>query len=223
MTAWEDKLESCEHALCLDQDPMAPQLAAKSLSSCQSYDILIVVSVVCVCGGGGVMPAIMSIHSSMTNHQIVYQIVRWAKLFMIFQNRCDVSTALWLCMTCGALGCSRKNFDGTGGNGHAVAHFEATGHPLVCKMGTITPEGQADLYCYACDDARLDEQLATHLATFGLNVADQTKTTKTMAELVRVHLSIRHLVMTSVCLVVSSSHLNGECSSCACSCGRTWS
>jgi ubiquitin carboxyl-terminal hydrolase 5/13 len=91
-------------------------------------------------------------------------------------------------MTCGALGCSRKNYDGTGGNGHAVGHFETTGHPLVCKMGTITPEGQADLYCYACDDSRLDEQLATHLATFGLNVADQTKTTKSMAELVRVHL-----------------------------------
>jgi len=32
--------------------------------------------------------------------------------------------------------------DGSGGNGHALAHFQSTRHPLVCKMGTITPEGR---------------------------------------------------------------------------------
>ena len=47
---------------------------------------------------------------------------------------CDISEALWLCFTCGALGCSRKNFDGTGGNSHAVEHFNLTGHPVVCKV-----------------------------------------------------------------------------------------
>ena len=60
--------------------------------------------------------------------------------FQIFETAlatcqsCAVGSSLWLCLTCGALGCSRKNFDGTGGNGHAVSHFEATGHPLVCKV-----------------------------------------------------------------------------------------
>ena len=46
-------------------------------------------------------------------------------------------------MTCGHLGCGRKNWDGTGGNNHAVEHFESHHHPLVCKLGTITPEGTA--------------------------------------------------------------------------------
>lgn len=46
-------------------------------------------------------------------------------------------------MTCGHLGCGRKNWDGTGGNNHAIDHFESHKHPLVCKLGTITPEGTA--------------------------------------------------------------------------------
>lgn len=59
-------------------------------------------------------------------------------------------------MTCGALGCSRKNWDGTGGNEHAVNHNKETGHPLVVKMGTITPEGGASVYCYKCDKDVID-------------------------------------------------------------------
>ncbi len=40
-----------------------------------------------------------------------------------------------------------QNWDGTGGNGSALRHFEATGrkYPLVVKLGTITPHG-ADVY-----------------------------------------------------------------------------
>jgi hypothetical protein len=40
--------------------------------------------------------------------------------------------------------------DGTGGNGSALRHYEATGrkYPLVVKLGTITPAG-ADVYSYA--------------------------------------------------------------------------
>lgn len=54
---------------------------------------------------------------------------------------CELSTNLWLCLTCGNTGCGRKYFDGTGGNNHAIDHFEKTGHPLVVKLGTITAEG----------------------------------------------------------------------------------
>eukprot|EP00455_Lapot_gusevi_P051951 TRINITY_DN7850_c0_g1_i3.p1 TRINITY_DN7850_c0_g1~~TRINITY_DN7850_c0_g1_i3.p1 ORF type:complete len:827 (+),score=318.13 TRINITY_DN7850_c0_g1_i3:228-2483(+) len=129
---WENKLETCEHALCLEQDPSAPQLAMKSLAKCQS---------------------------------------------------CDIAENLWLCLTCGALGCARRNYDGSGGNGHGEAHFLATGHPLVCRMGTITPEGTADIHCYSCDELRLDENLSAHLAHFGIRVADQTKTAKSLAEM----------------------------------------
>jgi ubiquitin-hydrolase Zn-finger-containing protein len=47
---------------------------------------------------------------------------------------CELSTNLWLCLHCGELGCGRQMWDGTGGNGHALTHFQATGHPVVCKV-----------------------------------------------------------------------------------------
>jgi ubiquitin carboxyl-terminal hydrolase 5/13 len=37
---------------------------------------------------------------------------------------CDLKQNLWLCMVCGHLGCGRKNYDGTGGNNHAVDHAQ---------------------------------------------------------------------------------------------------
>ncbi|KAG1814654.1 uncharacterized protein BJ212DRAFT_1512291 [Suillus subaureus] len=96
---------------------------------------------------------------------------------------CELTSNLWLCLTCGALGCGRAQFGGTGGNGHALAHFNTTQHPVCVKLGTITPEGGADVYCYACNDARIDPELVTHLSTFGINVAAQKKTEKSMTEL----------------------------------------
>ena len=46
-----------------------------------------------------------------------------------------------------------QNWDGTGENGAALRHFEATGskYPLVVKLGTITPHG-ADVFSYAPDE-----------------------------------------------------------------------
>lgn len=46
-----------------------------------------------------------------------------------------------------------QNWDGSGGNGAAMRHYEATGckYPLVVKLGTITPHG-ADVYSYASDE-----------------------------------------------------------------------
>lgn len=86
-------------------------------------------------------------------------------------------------MTCGHLGCGRKNWDGTGGNNHAVNHSDSTHHPLVCKLGTITPEGTASIYCYACNDDKNDEQLAQHLSNLGIDIAQQKKTEKTVQEM----------------------------------------
>ncbi|KAI0686470.1 ubiquitinyl hydrolase [Cytidiella melzeri] len=97
--------------------------------------------------------------------------------------RCDLKDNLWLCLTCGALGCGRAQFGGVGGNGHALNHYEETQHPVSVKLGTITPEGGADIYCYACNDARLDPELPRHLAAFGINVLTQKKTEKSMTEL----------------------------------------
>jgi ubiquitin carboxyl-terminal hydrolase 5/13 len=96
---------------------------------------------------------------------------------------CDLDNNLWICLVCGHLGCGRKFYDGSGGNGHALSHFEQTGHALAVKSGTISSEGQASVYCYACDNDVKDDNLPDHLLTLGIKVEDMKKTEKTMTEL----------------------------------------
>ncbi|KAG6831536.1 hypothetical protein H0H87_004863 [Tephrocybe sp. NHM501043] len=98
-------------------------------------------------------------------------------------SSCALDSNLWLCLTCGSLGCGRQQIGGVGGNGHGLRHYEETGHPASVKLGTITPEGGADVYCYVCNDAKLDPEIAAHLATFNINVQQLTKTEKSMTEL----------------------------------------
>ncbi|KAJ1645197.1 ubiquitin C-terminal hydrolase Ubp14 [Coemansia asiatica] len=98
-------------------------------------------------------------------------------------SSCDKHDNLWMCLVCGHVGCGRRQYDGTGGNNHAIEHFEKTGHKVSIKLGTITPEGTADAYCYACDDNKMDPNLARHLTAFGINVSAQQKTEKSIAEL----------------------------------------
>lgn len=86
-------------------------------------------------------------------------------------QKCDLRQNLWLCMTCGSLGCGRKQWDGSGGNEHGIEHFKEKNHPVVCKIGTITPEGNASVHCYLCDDDVLDNKLGEHLAHLGLDIA----------------------------------------------------
>ncbi|KAK8894595.1 Ubiquitin carboxyl-terminal hydrolase 5 [Tritrichomonas musculus] len=96
---------------------------------------------------------------------------------------CDLDKNLWLCLTCGHIGCGRKMFDGSGGNNHAVDHWEKTHHPVVVKLGTISPDGRADLYCYKCDETVIDSKIHDHLATFSIDVANSVKTESTTTEL----------------------------------------
>lgn len=86
-------------------------------------------------------------------------------------------------MTCGNTGCGRAQYGGVGGNNHGIAHFQTSNHPVVVKLGTITTEGQASLYCYACNTEVKDESLASHLRCLGLNIGEQKKTEKTIEEL----------------------------------------
>lgn len=44
-------------------------------------------------------------------------------------------------LTDGKVMCGRRYFDGSGGNNHALLHFQETGYPLAVKLGTITPDG----------------------------------------------------------------------------------
>eukprot|EP01116_Phalansterium_solitarium_P022303 TRINITY_DN7315_c0_g1_i1.p1 TRINITY_DN7315_c0_g1~~TRINITY_DN7315_c0_g1_i1.p1 ORF type:complete len:786 (+),score=243.20 TRINITY_DN7315_c0_g1_i1:82-2439(+) len=100
-------------------------------------------------------------------------------------GECEIKDSLWLCMTCGHLGCPRKQYELSGvvgGNAHGVSHYEQTGHPVVCKSGTISPEG-ADLFCYKCDEAKVDLYLKEHLAFFGIDISTMEKTEKSTAEL----------------------------------------
>lgn len=96
---------------------------------------------------------------------------------------CDLKENLWLCLTCGNLGCGRAQFGGVGGNSHALSHGTETLHSIAVKLGSLTAEGNADIYCYACNDEKIDPELATHLAHWGINIADRQKTEKSLTEM----------------------------------------
>jgi len=96
---------------------------------------------------------------------------------------CDLKANLWLCMSCGNLGCGRQQYGGMDGNNHGITHFEKVGHSVVCKLGTITPQGTASVYCYQCNDDVEDKLLGQHLQNLGIDMGLQTKTEKTMTEI----------------------------------------
>ena len=98
-------------------------------------------------------------------------------------NSCDLDKNLWLCLTCGHVGCGRKNFDGSGGNNHAIDHFNQTKHPVCVKLGTISADGRADLYCYACDETVSDTKISEHLSYHSIDVFSSIKTECTTTEL----------------------------------------
>ena len=96
---------------------------------------------------------------------------------------CDLKENLWLCLECGNLGCGRAQFGGVAGNSHGLKHTEMTSHAVAVKLGSITSEGTADIYCYACNEERTDPELASHLAHWGINIAERQKTEKSLTEM----------------------------------------
>ena len=96
---------------------------------------------------------------------------------------CDLKENLWLCLQCGNLGCGRAQFGGVGGNGHGLKHTDGTAHAVAVKLGSITPEGTADVYCYQCNEERVDTELAAHLAHWGINITERQKTEKSLTEM----------------------------------------
>lgn len=98
-------------------------------------------------------------------------------------SACDLHENLWLCLECGNLGCGRKQMGGVDGNSHALAHSDESGHGVAVKLGSITPEGTADIYCYKCDEERIDENLGEHLAHWGIMLAERQKTEKSLTEM----------------------------------------
>lgn len=98
-------------------------------------------------------------------------------------ENCDLTNNLWLNLIDGSILCGRKFFDGTGGNDHAVQHYQITKYPLAVKLGTITSDGKADVYSYAEDDMVIDPYLQQHLLHFGINIGQMEKTEKSMVEM----------------------------------------
>lgn len=103
--------------------------------------------------------------------------------------KCEESGAtnnLWLNLSTGYIGGGRKNWDGSGGSGSAITHYENTGckYPLAVKLGTITPKG-ADVWSYAKDEDCLviDPYLADHLSYWGIDIMKMEKTDKTLGEM----------------------------------------
>lgn len=97
--------------------------------------------------------------------------------------KCDKRDNLWLNLTDGMILCGRRNWDGTGGNNHAVEHYKKTGYPLAVKLGTITADLEgADVFSYPEDDSVVDPLLAQHLAFFGIDFSSLQKTEMTTAE-----------------------------------------
>ncbi|KJH51075.1 UBA/TS-N domain protein [Dictyocaulus viviparus] len=94
---------------------------------------------------------------------------------------------LWLNLTDGAIRCGRSQFVADGqmckGNNHMKQYYDATGFPLVVKLGTISSEGTADVFSYDEDDAVIDPNLEKHLAHFGINAKTMKKTEKSTLEL----------------------------------------
>ncbi|GMH24315.1 hypothetical protein Nepgr_026158 [Nepenthes gracilis] len=97
--------------------------------------------------------------------------------------KCEKTENLWLNLTDGLILCGRRNWDGSGGNNHAVEHYNETGYPLAVKLGTITADLEmADVYSYPEDESVLDPLLAQHLAFFGIDFSSLQKTELTTAE-----------------------------------------
>jgi ubiquitin carboxyl-terminal hydrolase 5/13 len=109
-------------------------------------------------------------------------------------SKCDLKNNLWKCLSCGVLCCGRRQFDGSGGNGHAMEHFTDTQHSLALKLGTVSVRAdglEADIYCYKCDDMVLDPSLTDHLLRLGIDPGEARKTEQSLAEL-NVHINLTH-------------------------------
>ena len=98
-------------------------------------------------------------------------------------SQCELNENLWLCLECGNLGCGRQQMGGAAGNSHGLSHATDSGHGVAVKLGSITAEGTADIYCYRCNDERLDTELTLHLAHWGIDIAGREKTEKSLMEM----------------------------------------
>ena len=64
-------------------------------------------------------------------HHYWNQLKRHDEATDLFCAECAMHKTLWVCLTCGFVGCGRYS------NKHSVAHFEETGHPYSLELATL--------------------------------------------------------------------------------------
>ncbi|CDR43782.1 CYFA0S12e04280g1_1 [Cyberlindnera fabianii] len=96
--------------------------------------------------------------------------------------QCELDQNLWICLTCGQIGCGRAQFGGVPGNTHALAHYKDVGHPIAVKLGSLSKDVM-DVYCYQCDEEITMPGVAGLLKTFGIDLDHFEKTEKSLVEL----------------------------------------
>lgn len=101
-------------------------------------------------------------------------------------QQCDLQENLWICLHCGALGCGRQQFgSNVAGNSHALSHYEASGHEVAIKLGSLsaTDPDNYDAYCYKCNDEVKVPYLVMYLKTLGIDLTSIIKTEKSLIEM----------------------------------------
>lgn len=98
---------------------------------------------------------------------------------------CDLAENLWICLSCGTIGCGREQFGSSlKGNSHALSHYDATGHAVAVKLGSLSAdETSCDCYCYKCNEEVKVPDLAAKLLSFGVDLRSAVKSEKTLIEL----------------------------------------
>ncbi|KAL0213012.1 hypothetical protein RCL1_006638 [Eukaryota sp. TZLM3-RCL] len=87
---------------------------------------------------------------------------------------CELSSNLWLCLSCLDLNCGRSQAF-IEGNGHALNHALTRQHHVAVKFGTLSRKSNGILtgegYCYACDDTVEIPDLSSLIEDFDLDLS----------------------------------------------------
>ncbi|KAK4213858.1 Isopeptidase T [Rhypophila decipiens] len=103
-------------------------------------------------------------------------------------SQCEMTENLWLCLTCGNVGCGQRN-----GNSHGKAHAQGEEHHLSVKLGSLAPGETPDVWCYACGgietstglpygESAKHPKLIPFLEHHGLDMTERKKTEKSLEE-----------------------------------------
>ncbi|KAH9411793.1 ubiquitin carboxyl-terminal hydrolase [Ordospora pajunii] len=68
---------------------------------------------------------------------------------------CSIRSRLWICISCGYVGCGRKQY-GVEGEGHARMHYEKEGHNIFVLVESLGMKN-VEVFCYLCDSRVMSE------------------------------------------------------------------